>query len=63
MYRKRIGAKQRELLLRLEFIGPVKYSDLDRDGRRGAGRLEALGLVRIVRSQPGPWDYVELVNS
>lgn len=51
MIRKRIGAKQREMLLKLEFLGPIQWADLDQPGRRGATSLNMQGLVRIVRAK------------
>ena len=47
MKRKRIGKKQRELLTRLELLGPIDLVDLDQNGKRGAQSLVRQGLADL----------------
>lgn len=58
--RKKIGPYQRTLLDRLEFVGPVDWSELNQNERRGAWRLQEHGLVEIVQGSTG--DRVELAT-
>ena len=69
MKRKRIGANQREMLAKLEFLGPINLADLDQPGKRAAQslvrqRLADWGTTQEVSEDPdAEWPAPEFIDS